>query len=77
MTKPRLVDAPAVALLLAGPAVTAQRVDHNHCSRRVSPVHHGNFGHKSVYDAYDLNLGGDFAPGNAKNGDFERRNTFN
>jgi hypothetical protein len=77
MTKLKLVGAAAVALLLASPAVAARRVDHNRYSYRVSPVHHGNVGHRSVYDAYGLYPGSDFAPGDAYNGDFARRNTFN
>ena len=48
MTKLKLVGAAAVALLLAGPAAAAQRVDHNRYSHRESLVHHGSFGHKSV-----------------------------
>lgn len=77
MTKLKLVGAATVALLFASPAVAAQGVDHNRYSHRVSPVHHGKFGHRSAYDAYGLYPGGYFAPGNAYDGDFARGNTFN
>ena len=77
MTKLKLVGAAAVTLLLASPSMGAQRVDHNRFSYRMSPVHYGSVGHRSVYDAYGLYLGGGFAAGSASDGDFARRNTFN
>ena len=70
----KLIAAAAASLLVATPALAAQRVDHHRQSRRVQ--HARKFDYRSVYGAYGFDRGDDFAPGNDYD-DFARRNTFN
>jgi hypothetical protein len=70
----KLVAAAAASLLVATPALAAQRVDHHRQSRRVQ--HARKFDYRSVYGAYGFDRGDDFASGNDYD-DFARRNTFN
>jgi hypothetical protein len=68
----KLITAAAVSLLVATPALAAQRAAHH----RYSHAHARLFNYRSVYGAYGFDQGGNFAPDNIS-GDFDRRNTFN
>jgi hypothetical protein len=68
----KLIAAAAAALLVATPALAAQRAAHH----RYSHAHARLFNYRSVYGAYGFDQGGNFAPDNIS-GDFDRRNTFN
>jgi hypothetical protein len=79
MTSFKIVGAVALSLLVAAPAVAAQ-VGHHHYryAHRMLPIQHArDFRFGSVYNSYGLERGDEFAPGNAYQNDFERRNTFN
>jgi len=67
MTSFGLIGAAALVLLVATPAMAAQRVGHH---RYVSVRHGQNY--RSFYGAYGFDRGND-----SSSGDFDRRNTFN
>lgn len=79
MTNFGMIGALALSLMIATPAMAAQARHHHYgYAHRVLPIQHArDFPYGSVYNAYGFDRGDEFAPGNAFQSDFDRRNTFN